>query len=204
MGSVRPIRAPREEPPALHSRAMDNLAFIRETMEGAASFTAVPGWAGVVSGITALGAAWAASRQMTPGGWLAVWLAEALLSVAVCGWQMNRKASAAGTPLLSKPGRKFATSFAPAMVVGALLTVVLYRAGLTGLLPGVWLLLYGTAVVNGGAFSVRVVPAMGLCFMLCGTGALFAPAEWGNWFMAAGFGGLHIGFGAVIARRYGG
>jgi hypothetical protein len=183
---------------------MDNLAFIRETMEGAASFTAVPGWGGIASGVLAIAAAWIASRQVTPGRWLAVWLTAATVSIALIGWLMNRKAAAAGTQLLSKPGRKFITSFAPPMLAGGLLTVVLHRAGLTSQLPGLWLLLYGTAVVNGGAFSVRVVPAMGLAFLGMGAVALFAPAEWGNYFMAAGFGGLHIGFGVVIARRYGG
>jgi hypothetical protein len=90
------------------------------------------------------------------------------------------------------------------MVAGLLLTVAFYQADLVRLLPGAWLLLYGAAVTNAGAFSVRIVPAMGLCFMLCGAGALFSPAAWGNAYMAAGFGGLHLLFGFVIARRHGG
>ena len=183
---------------------MDNLAFIRETMEGAASFTAVPGWGGVIMGVTALGAAALASRQPTPDRWLAVWLLEALLSLAVAGWAMNRKASTAGTPLMSKPGRRFALSFSPPMLAGALLTAAFARAGLYQLLPGTWLLLYGTAVVNGGAFSVKVVPTLGLGFMVCGAFALLGPPAWGDLCMAAGFGGLHIMFGLIIARRYGG
>jgi len=107
-------------------------------------------------------------------------------------------------PLLSGPGRKFVLSFSPPMLVGALLTIVLYRAGLVGAIPGMWLLLYGTAVVAGGAFSVKVVPVMGICFMLAGTLAVFAPPTWNDWIMAAAFGGLHIGFGIPIARRHGG
>ena len=204
MGSVRPIRAPREEPPALHTRAMDNLRYIRETMEGASAFTAVPGWGGVAMGITAIGAAVLASRQPDGELWLAIWLGEALISFCIAVWAVRRKAGREALPPLSKPGRKFALGFSPPMVAGLLLTIALYRAGLAGMLPGAWLLLYGAAVTNAGAFSVRIVPAMGLCFMLCGAAALFSTPGWGNAYMAAGFGGLHILFGLVIARRHGG
>ena len=83
------------------------------------------------------------------------------------------------------------------------LTVALLAAGLPGLLPGTWLLLYGTGVVTGGAFSVRVIPAMGLAFMALGILGLAVP-ETGQTLMVVGFGGLHLGFGAIIAWRYGG
>jgi hypothetical protein len=107
-------------------------------------------------------------------------------------------------PLLSGPGRKFVLSFSPPILVGALITIVLFRGGLVGAIPGMWLLLYGTAVVAGGAFSVKIVPVMGICFMLAGTLALFTPSAWNDWIMAGAFGGLHIGFGIPIARRHGG
>ncbi|PYS50250.1 MAG: hypothetical protein DMF68_07760 [Acidobacteria bacterium] len=193
-----------EKPPALHDRAMDNLRFIRETMERASEFTAVPGWGGVLMGLTALGASVVAAQQPTKNLWLGTWMIEALLALILGGWAMDRKARRAEEPLLSGPGRKFALSYSPPILVGILLTVVLYRAGLNATLPGVWLLLYGTAVVTGGAFSVKIIPVMGVCFMLLGAMALFAPAALGNYFMAAGFGGLHIIFGIIIARRHGG
>lgn len=205
MGVVQPFQKQHpEEPPALHDRAMDNLRFIRETMERASSFTAVPGWGQAAIGLTALLAAFVASQQAAVTAWVLVWLAEALASLVIAGWAMYRKARAAETPLLSGPGRKLASNFAPPMVAGALLTVVFYRAGLTEFLPGLWLLLYGTGVVTGGAFSVRPVPVMGLCFMFVGAGALFCPPAWGDAFLAAGFGLLHVIFGIHIARNYGG
>lgn len=203
-GSAR-IRPTEDEPPALHDRAMDNLRFIRETMERASSFTAVPGWGQLAIGVTALAAAAVAAQQTaTKRAWLLTWLAEALLSSVIAGVAMYRKARRAQMPLLSQPGRKLAINFLPPMLVGALLTVVLYRAGQAGLLPGMWLLLYGAGVITGGAFSVRPVPVMGLCFMSLGALALWSPAAWGDIWMAAGFGLLHIIFGWHIARRYGG
>jgi hypothetical protein len=204
MGSVRPIRPLRDEPPALHTRAMDNLRYIRETMEGASAFTGVPGWGGVAMGLTALCTALLASRQPIGRLWLATWIGEAIVSISIAAWAVNRKVKRAQIPLLSKPGRKFALSFSPPMLAGLLLTIALYRTGLVWMLPGAWLLLYGAAVANAGAFSVKIVPTMGLCFMLCGAAALFSPPAWANAYMAAGFGGLHILFGFVIARRHGG
>lgn len=205
MASVTPLhQAPTPEPPALHVRAMDNLAFIRDTMEAAGSFTAVSGWGMVAVGIIAWAAAVLAAVQPTPIEALYIWIAAAVLAPAVNLWAIVRKARNARMPLVSGPGRKFLLSFSPPLVVGALLTFVLYQAGLLTTIPGMWLLLYGTGVVAGGAFSVRVVPVMGLCFMLAGTIALFSPGSWHVWIMGAAFGGLHIAFGIPIARRHGG
>jgi hypothetical protein len=205
MASVTPLhRTPKSEPPALHARAMDNLAFIRDTMEAAGSFTAVSGWGMVAVGVIATIAATIASAQHSPLRAIYVWMAAAVLAPCVMLWAIVRKARRAHVPILSGPGRKFILSFSPPMVVGALLTIVLYRGGLMESIPGMWLLLYGTGVVAGGAFSVRIVPVMGICFMLAGMSALVTPVNWNDWIMAAAFGGLHIAFGIPIARRHGG
>ncbi|MEJ7759816.1 MAG: hypothetical protein WKF55_09545 [Gemmatimonadaceae bacterium] len=205
MTSVRPLRPPpHQDPPALHHRAMDNLAFIRDTMEAAGSFTAVSGWGMVAIGLLAIIVAVIAGREPAQLAALNVWLASSFMPPVIMLWAMVRKARAARMPLLSGPGRKFVLSFSPPMLVGALLTLVLYRAGFLEAIPGVWLLLYGTAVVAGGAFSVKIVPVMGLCFMAAGAVALFAPLSWQMWILGAAFGGLHIGFGLPIARRHGG
>src|SRR5579885_2591524 len=200
MASIQPIR---QEPIEMHARAMDHLQYIRETMARASEFTAVPGWGGVAMGVTALLAAVFAARQVSADAWLAVWFAEGMLAMGIGALAMKHKADVAGEPLLSAPARKFALSFAPPLLVGALLTLLLHRAGLTAAIPGMWLLLYGTGVVTGGAFSVRIVPVMGICFMLMGAVALFCPLAWGTALLAAGFGGLHLIFGLIIAWKYG-
>lgn len=189
---------------ALHAHAMDNLRFIRETMERAGSFTAVPGMGGVLMGLSALGAAVLAARQPSLDGWLAVWVGEALVAVLIGAVAAARKARVVKAELLTGPGRKFALGLVPSIFVAALLTFVLYRAGLYAIIPGIWLVLYGTGILSAGAFSVPVVPVMGVCFVALGAVALFCPLEWSHWFLAAGFGGLHVVFGSLIAARYGG
>lgn len=173
-------------------------------MTRASSFTAVPGWGGVAMGSSALIAGFAASRTADPAEWLAIWLAEAVVAIAIGGIFLLRKAAATRAPFASKAGRLFAGSFAPPLAAGVVLTPVLYGAGLPGLLPGLWLLLYGAAVAAAGTFSVPVVPVMGVVFMVLGGAALVMDPTLGNLFLMAGFGLVHIVFGLVIARRYGG
>jgi hypothetical protein len=204
VATIRPIREEPPEPEQLQARAMDNLRYIRLTMERAGSFTAVPGAGGVLMGATAIAAAWIAASQSEPARWLSVWLGEAVLALLIGIVAIGRKAACAHMPLLSAPGRKFISAFVPSLAAGALLTLVLFRAGETAVLAGMWLLLYGASVVSGGASSVRIVPLMGAGFMLFGAIALLAPVSWGNALLAAGFGGLHILFGVVISVKYGG
>ncbi len=189
---------------ALDRHAADNLRFIRTAMERASSFTAVPGLGGAAMGFTALIAAAVSLGAKTPERWLGIWLAEACVAVVLGASAMARKARRSGSGLFSGPGRRFLLTLTPPLAAGAALTLAFERQGLVPLLPGLWLLLYGTAVVTGGAMSVRIVLGMGALFMLLGCAALSSPAAWGTAYLAAGFGGLHIGFGLAIARRHGG
>ncbi len=195
---------PRPEPVEIHAHAMDNLRYIRRTIERAGSFTAVPGLGGVLMGSTALVAAWIAGPGASSGFWLSVWLVEAALALSIGIVGAAVKSRRARLPLLSGPGRKFVAGFAPAMIAGGVLSSVLFRAGMGDLLPGTWLLLYGAGVVAGGWASVRIVPLMGACFMAVGAAALLFSPSPGDILLAAGFGGLHIVFGTIIAVKYGG
>ena len=202
MTRVLPLRP--TESPEIHARAMDNLRFIRETMEAAATFTAVSGWGTVAIGATAIGAAVLSAMTQSTTRWVFIWLCEAMLSVLISVYTMAIKARRAQQPLWSVSARKILFSFAPPMAVGALLTLVFFEHGLLALLPGTWILLYGVGVVAAGTFSVRIVPVMGIAFMAVGTVAMFVPPSWATECMAAGFGGLHLFFGTLIARRHGG
>jgi hypothetical protein len=183
---------------------MDNLRFIRETMERASTFTAVSGWGQVVIGLTAIIAALVGARAPNTATWLAIWLAEAGIAGGISVASMTIKSHAANMPLFSGPMRKLMLSFAPPIVAGSVLTLALFLKGLPQLIPGIWLLLYGAGVVSGGTYSVRIVPFMGAAFMGAGALALVVPASWMTGLLIASFGGLHILFGILIARRHGG
>jgi len=191
------------EPIPIDSRAADNLRFIRDTMERAVSFTAVPGWGGVAMGITALMTG-ALALQMPAQRQFWAWLVEALLALSIGCFAVRMKSQRLALSLNSRPAKRALLSFVPPLLAGAVLSVALYRADMLAVLPGLWLLLYGAAVVTGGAFSVRIVPVMGICFMLLGAIALLMPVISGNLFLMIGFGVMHIVFGTLIARRHGG
>jgi len=207
MAKIQPIRTEEIEvnqPVNLSDRAADNLRFIRETMERSTHFTAVPGFGGMLMGVTAIVAAYIASQQIYLRDWLIVWLTEAFLAFAIGLLAMWQKSKIAKVSLVSAPARKFAFGFVPPLVAGIVITLGLWRYEHYEMMAPVWMLLYGAAVVTGGAFSVRVVPVMGWAFIVLGATAFALPVSYGNIFMGASFGLVHIIFGLIIARRYGG
>jgi hypothetical protein len=193
------------QPEPIHAYAADNLRFIRDAMSRAGTFTAIPGRGGVAIGVTAIAAAAVSGPPDNSPRWALVWFGEAAVAAAIGLSTMLRKARRAGTPLsTTAPAYRFALAYLPPLVAGMVLTPVFATLDLAARLPGCWLLLYGTALASGGVLAVRLVGQMGVSFMVLGALALAAPAEWGHYFLAAGFGGLHIVFGTIIARNYGG
>jgi len=189
---------------SLGDRAIDNLAFIRETMERSTSFTAVPGYGGMLMGVTALVAAYIAAQQIYLRDWLVTWLVEAGLAFAIGLLAMWQKSRIVESSLLSTPSKKFALSFAPPLIAGIAITLGLWRYEHYEMMAPVWMLCYGAAVICGGAFSVRIIPVMGWFFLTLGAAAFALPSSFSNYLMAASFGVLHVVFGFIIARRYGG
>jgi hypothetical protein len=202
MSPIKPLRDP--DAPSLELHALESVRYIRETMEHAGGFTAVPGWGMVWAGATALAAAWLASRQPDFTRWLVVWSVEAALAFAIIATTIRAKARLLGVSLLAGANRRFFASFSAPVVAGVVLTCALLATGEIRLIPGTWLLLYGVAVFSGGTLSVRTVPVMGACFMAFGVATLVAPVMWRDTLMAFGFGGLNLAFGTLIARRHGG
>jgi hypothetical protein len=197
-----PRVGPAVEP--IHQRAISDLGIIRDTMERAASFTALPGWWMSAMGACVLPVAFLASRLRAdrPLAWLAIWLAAAALAVITGVAATRAKARRLGLPLVTAPYRRFVLLFGAPVVAGAVLTPVLFLAAGVTLLPGAWLLLYGVGLVSGGLLTVRPVAWTGGLFMVLGAVALAFHA--GDLAMAVGFGGLHVGLGIVIGNRHGG
>jgi hypothetical protein len=184
------------------SHALDQLRVIRDTMERAAAFTAVPGWGGAAMGVTAL-VAGAIAPPVPSRRWMAVWLIDAAAAGAIGVGATIQKARLTHTALSGAPARRFALAFAPGLAAAVVFTAVLARAERLDWLAGCWLLLYGAAVTSGGALSARPVPLMGLAFMALGVAAFVEPSA-GPALMIAGFGALQIVFGLWIGVRYGG
>ncbi len=192
------------EPAPIHEHALSNLRYIRETMERASAFTSIPGWGGVCIGVTALAATVVAQHASDRRSWVVIWLTEAVIAAAIAGFTMVRKARRANVSFRGAAARRFFVSYFAPVVAAAVLTLFLVRNGFHDALPATWLLLYGASFVSSGAYSIPVVPVMGVCFMVLGILSSFVPFAAANVLLGAGFGGLHIIFGVVIARRYGG
>lgn len=191
---------------SLHARAVDNLQYIRQAIESSGSFTSVPGMGILLIGLSA-GLVFLLGRPLDSSAqtWLFLWGGEAVLAILLGLLSTLRKARRDGRDLRHPVSRRFLLNLAPPLTAGAILTfAILARGADLKLLPGLWLLLYGTGVLTAGAFSIRIVPVMGVCFMAIGLVTLCLDASWNNAMMGLGFGGLHVIFGGIIAKYHGG
>lgn len=190
--------------PTQHDRdhAKETLDYIRRTMESATSFTAVSGWGLVTVGFVGLLAsalAWSGGREAD----LRIWLPTAFVSVVIATVSNIAKAHRTDVPIWSGAIRRLVWVMAPALAAGGVLTLALARDGVSQLLPGMWLALYGAGVTAGAEFSIRAIRWMGISFLLLGAAGLLRP-DWGLPLLAAGFGGLHLVIGLNIVVRHGG
>ncbi|MEQ8406712.1 MAG: hypothetical protein RKH07_00365 [Gammaproteobacteria bacterium] len=192
-----------QETPALYRKAEDNLAFIRSSMESATAFTGVSGAGYIVAGLSAFAATWIAQQQPTLERWLLVWMLELALAAPLILLLTALKAKQQGSSLWSSNGKKLLLAFAPAMTVGGLLTLNSYLTDDIQRLPGIWLGIYGAAVMTAGAYSVAAIPIMGALFILI-SAAILVTGIPATLTMGVSFALLHCLFGYLIWRDYGG
>ena len=190
-------------PSSIESRALGTLAYIRTSIESSRSM-AVPGMAGILMGIIGIIATIAASMPRGAPHWLGIWLLAAAVALALGGAMMAREAAQSGHARYLGPVRKFLLCLCPALLAGATLTVVLYRAASTSLIPGSWLLLYGCAVLSASTVTIprtmRLICIMGALFMVLGLLAFAAPPHTHTLILGLGFGALHTIFGLLIGQ----
>ncbi len=190
-------------PVAMESHALGTLNYIRASIEAAGAF-AVPGTAGIAMGMVGLAAAGLASVPALAAHWLMIWLLASVLAAGLGIVLVARHRSGAGLPLYSGPARRFVLCLGPALLAGGVLTVVLSRAGEPRLIPGTWLLLYGSAVLSATLLTApvmkRLIGTLGALFVLLGSVAYALPPGWHNVVLGGGFGLLHLVFGLRIRR----
>ncbi len=155
-------------------------------------------------GVVGVAGAVLASTREQPSEWLQVWLLAAVIAAVIGVASIVMKARRVGEPVFGGAGRKFMLGILPAVFAASVLTLVMYQSGLHDTLPGLWLLMFGVAVTTAGFASIRLIPFMGLGFILLGVVAFLVPAAWGDVMMGIGFGGINIIFGIVIGLRHGG
>jgi hypothetical protein len=186
---------------AIDSHALGTLNYIRASIEAAGAF-AVPGIAGIAMGGVGVLATVVASLPGLGAYWLEIWLLAAMAAAAIGAVLVARQS--ARVILYRGPARKFVLSLCPALLAGAALTVVFWQEGLTSLIPGMWLLLYGCAVLSASlmtnAAMVRLIALMGALFVVYGIIAFQLPIRWHNYTLGLGFGALHLLFGILIGR----
>ena len=190
--------------PIMDIQAENQIKYIRDVMSRATTFTAVPGKGMIGMGVIALVATAVALASLETLMWLYAW-AGAVVVAPVLGFTLLvRKARRTGTSLRSGVGQKFILSFTSCIFVGFLLSIGLWSIDHLELMPGVWMLMYGVGTLTGGSLSIKVIPILGVLFIVFGAIALFMPLFWSNVLMGVTFGGLHLIFGTIITRNYGG
>lgn len=188
----------------LNERAIESLEFIRTTIARSAPFTAVPGRGGMAMGAIGVAAALVASQQTGDAAWLTTWFVAAFIAVPIGFVMMRAKARSHGVPLWSANGRRFAQGFAPPVIAAAVLTGAFVSQLRFDLIPATWLLLYGAGILAGSTASIPVLAWLGAAFMMLGAAAAVVDGAWRDVWLGAGFGGLQMIFGFIIARKHGG
>jgi hypothetical protein len=190
-------------PVSIETRALGTLAYIRRSIDSS-TFMAVPGTAGVVMGGVGVAAAILASVPRFAPHWMEIWIAAAAVAFLVGGALMAREAAQSGHARYLGPVRKFMLCLGPALFAGVVLSAVLWRRHMEGLLPGTWLLLYGCAVLSASTVTVpatmRLLCIMGALFVALGCAAFALPPGPHAGMLGAGFGALHIVFGLLVGR----
>ena len=193
--------------------ARENLRVIRQTMERSTKYSTLSGLSGVLIGLVAIGGVvlsrviFAAPPTSVSHAQVAqmaaVWTAVLVIAVGIEFGANKRRAAGVGKQVFSPLGAHIILAALPGFLAAAALTAFFVTHGLLFSVWGVWMLCYGLAICAVGLFSVKPVSALGGAFVLAGAVTLLLPPAAQLPMMAATFGGFHIGYGVLMARKHG-
>ncbi len=188
--------------------ALQQISDIRQQMARSEVFRGYRSLTVGFSGVLGLAAAafqsqWVASPALDLGRYLTLWVGVALVSAAIAGTELLARAKLAGPGLAREMTRLAVEQFLPCLVVGALLTICIYRGAPSAawMLPGLWSLIFALGIFA----SCRLLPSLvgwaGVYYVVCGCCCL----RWGQgdqtlapWQMAIAFGGGQLVCAAIL------
>jgi hypothetical protein len=191
-------------PTPIDSGAVENLRYIRSTIEAVHTFTTVPGKGCVAMGLAALVAVALERIPALAPHWLAIWVGAAVVAAVTALWFMEQKARKQGLSLRRAVARRFFMTLAPAFIAGAILTAALASRVDREIVTGMWLMLYGAGLCACGVFAIDAVLTAGAAFLALGAATLWLPLGSAHVVLALGFGGIHLALGITIMRHHGG
>lgn len=179
--------------------ALRQIADIRLSMQRAERFHGYRSLTVAASGVLGLLAAimqpfWVAAPDTALGRYLAWWIAVAVGSLVIAGAEMGTRALRAGPGLARQHTQIAVEQFLPPLLVGALLTLIIFRTApqVAWMLPGLWALTFALGIFASCRFLPRAVMVVACYYIACGCGCLM----WGRdefalspWLMGITFGG---------------
>lgn len=183
---------------------------IRHLMARAGEYRHLSGWASIVNGILVFAGCGISNRIVLvsfypfndPVKLAAVWGPVAALGLAVDILFTVALARRRGEPAWSPSARQLVAGLLPGLYAGAVVTVFLIGDGMLDVLPGAWMVCYGTALMGASLFTPWEVRYAGLAFLLFGGVALMFLRAYAMWSMGLGFGVIHLVFGTYVLWRY--
>lgn len=188
--------------------AAQNLESIRILMERTGRYSNFSAVSAATAGTLAIAAAavcrWREISFDVPHPWwklIALWaavFAVAFLQNLFWTWVHARRR---GERVWTHLTRAMTMAVLPGFFTGGVLTGFAIVERRLDMLPGIWMLMYGTAVLGAALFAGRNLKIFGALFLLMGAFTIHW-RQYGVEMMAASFGLLHLGLGLLIAWKF--
>jgi hypothetical protein len=160
----------------------------------------IPPAAGIAVGTVGLAATVLTSVAAFRSLWLPIWLVAAVTGACLGALSLTGPSDSAIQSRHVIAVFRMYSRLLPSLFAGAVLTAVLWHTGLTRAVPGVWLLLYGCALIQASSVASGGMALLGSLFALLALVAFCAPQSGQLPILGIGFGELHILYGVVTLR----